>query len=261
MVRSDGTVVWVDRNSRAYFDKQGRMLRIVGMLMDITDRVRAEEALAGMNRKLIEAQEQERSRIARELHDDIGQRIALLSFGIQRLKERVPESVDDLRRQLDALEKQTSEIATDVQTLSHELHTSQLEYIGLVAVMRDFCTAIAAKQKVKIRVSHHDIPSNVPQEISLCLFRVMQQALNNAIRHSGVREFEVELQGAPAEISLTVRDSGVGFDPESARSTPGLGLISMRERVHLVQGTFSITSRAQSGTEVHVRVPLPAGLA
>jgi len=260
MVRSDGTMVWLDRNSRAYFNEQGKMLRLVGMLMDITDRVRAEEALAGMSRKLVEAQEQERSRIARELHDDIGQRLALLSFGIQRMKERVPDSVDELQRQLDSIEKQTSEIASDVQTLSRELHTSQLEFVGLVAAMEDFCTATAAKQKVKIAFSHHGIPPNVPQDVSLCLFRVMQEALNNAAKHSGVRYFEVELQGSAKEISLVVRDSGAGFDPELARATPGLGLISMRERVNLVQGIFSITSRAQYGTEVNVRVPVSSGV-
>jgi PAS domain S-box-containing protein len=259
MVRSDGIVVWVDRNSRAYFDKQGKMLRLVGLIADITDRVRAEEALAGISRKLIEAQEQERTRIARELHDDISQRLALLTFGIQRVKENVSVS-DELWRQLDSLEKQTSEIATDIQTLSHELHTSQLEYLGLVAAMRGFCTELAAKQKVKIDFAHEHIPPGVPEETALCLFRVMQEALNNAAKHSGVRFFEVKLEGSSREISLAVRDFGVGFDPMLAKATRGLGLINMRERVNLINGIFSITSSPQSGTEVSVRVPLPAGV-
>jgi PAS domain S-box-containing protein len=255
MVRADGTLIWVDRNSRAYFDEQGKMLRIVGMLADITDRVRAEEALAGMSRKLIEAQEQERVRIARELHDDIGQRLALLSLGIQQLKANIPDSADELRRKLVGLEKQTVEMAMDVQTLSHELHTAQLEYVGLVAAMRSFCTAFATKQKVKINFKHDRILPTVSQEVSLCLFRVMQEALNNAAKHSGVRSFEVKLRGSAEEISLTVRDSGVGFDPELPR-TSGLGLVSMQERVNLVKGALSITSSPHSGTEVSVRVPL-----
>jgi PAS domain S-box-containing protein len=121
MIRSDNTVIWVDRNSRAYFDEQGKLLRLVGLLADITDRVRAEEAIAGLSRKLIDAQEQERVRIARELHDDIGQRLALLSFGIQRMKDSLHVSADEHRRQLDGLERLTSEIAADVQNLSHEL--------------------------------------------------------------------------------------------------------------------------------------------
>jgi len=236
------------------------MLRLVGMIADITDRVRAEEALASISRKLIEAQEQERTRIARELHDDISQRLALLTFGIQRVKENVSVSADELWRQLDGLEKHTSEIAADVQTLSHELHTSQLEYLGLVAAMRGFCTELATKQKVKIDFTHEHIPPAVPEETALCLFRVMQEALNNAAKHSGVRFFEVKLEGSPREISLAVRDFGVGFDPNLAKATRGLGLINMRERVNLVNGMFSITSSPQSGTEVSVRVPLPAGM-
>jgi PAS domain S-box-containing protein len=260
MVRSDGNVVWVDRNSRAYFDEHGKLLRLVGLIADITDRVRAEEALAGISRKLIEAQEQERSRIARELHDDISQRLALLSFGIQRVKENIFVPVDELWRRLDGLEKQTTEIAADIQTLSHELHTAQLEYLGLVAAMRGFCAELAAKQKVKIDFRHEHIPPAVPEEIALCLFRVMQEALNNAAKHSGVRFFEVKLEGSPEEISLTVRDFGVGFDPNLGRAARGLGLINMRERVHLVNGIFSITSSPQSGTEVSVRVPLPVGI-
>jgi PAS domain S-box-containing protein len=257
MIRTDGTVIWVDRNSRSYFDEQGKMLRIVGLLADITERVRAEEALAGLSRKLIDAQEQERARIARELHDDIGQRLALLSFGIQRMKDNVQDSADELRRQLGDLEKQTSEIATDVQALSRELHTGQLEYLGLVAAMRDLCATIAAKQKMKIKFDHEHIPASLPQEVSLCLFRVMQEALNNAVKHSGVRYFEVKVEGLETGISLTVRDAGVGFDPELARTTQGLGLISMRERVNLLNGTCSIISKPQSGTEVRVCVPVP----
>jgi signal transduction histidine kinase len=259
MIRSDNTVIWVDRNSRAYFDEQGKLLRIVGLLADITDRVRAEEAAAGLSRKLLDAQEQERVRIARELHDDIGQRLALLSFGIQRMKDNLHDSTER-RRLLDGLEKQTSEIATDLQTLSHELHTGQLEYVGLVAAMRGLCTAIAAKQKVKIKFIHERIPSNVPQEVSLCLFRVMQEALNNAVKHSGVRHFEVKLEGSATEISLAIRDAGVGFDPELTKTTQGLGLVSMRERVNLLKGTCSISSKPQSGTEVSVRVPVSNGL-
>jgi PAS domain S-box-containing protein len=258
MIRTEGTVIWVDRNSRAYFDEQGKMLRMVGLLADITDRVRAEEALATLRRKLIDAQEQERVRIARELHDDIGQRLALLLFGIRRMKENVNDSAEERRMQLDGLEKQASEIATDLQTLSHELHSGQLEYVGLVAAVRSLCTAIGAKQNVKIVFNHERIPATVPQEVSLCLFRVLQEALNNAVKHSGARHFEVKLEGSETEISLAVRDGGVGFDLASTRTTQGLGLISMRERVSLLKGICSITSKPDSGTEVSVRIPLPA---
>jgi signal transduction histidine kinase len=125
--------------------------------------------------------------------------------------------------------------------------------------MKGFCKEFGDKHKVEVAFDSEGIPSGVPSEVSLCLFRVMQEGLQNALKHSGVRFFEVKMHGSPAEIHLTVRDSGVGFDPELAKDTEGLGLISMQERVRLVKGTISITSRPHSGTEINVRVPLSAG--
>jgi PAS domain S-box-containing protein len=259
MIRSDGNVIWVDRSSRAYFDEQGRMLRMVGMLADITERKLAEEVLASVSRRLIEAQERERTRIARELHDDVGQRLALLNNELERLRQDFPDLGAEVHARIGALRKQTDELATDVQSMSHELHSSKLEYLGLLAAMTGFCKEFSEQQKVEIVFIHDEIPSGVPHEISLCLFRVLQEALQNAVKHSGVRHFDVKLQGSPAAIHLTVRDSGVGFDPALVRATQGLGLVSMQERVRLVKGTISITSRPQSDTVISVHVPLSAG--
>jgi signal transduction histidine kinase len=220
----------------------------------------AMESQAGMSRKLLEAQEQERARIGRELHDDINQRLALLSVEINRMKEISPITYGELRSQMDELAKRTSEISTGVQSLSHELHSSRLEYLGLVSAVKGFCKEFGDKHKVGIDFSSEGIPSSVAPEASLCLFRVMQEGLQNALKHSGVKLFEVKLFGSPTEIRLTVRDSGVGFDPELTKDTQGLGLISMRERVRLVKGTISITSKPQCGTEINVRVPLQAGV-
>ena len=125
--------------------------------------------------------------------------------------------------------------------------------------MKGFCRELGDKHKVEIDFNSEGIPSGVPPEVSLCLFRVMQEGLQNALKHSGVRLFEVKLHGSPTEIHLTVRDSGAGFDPELVKDTQGLGLISMRERVRLVKGTISIRSKPQFGTEINVRVPLSAG--
>ena len=175
------------------------------------------------------------------------------------MKEVSPVTYGELRSRMDELGKRTSEISAVVQSLSHELHSSKLEYLGLVSAMKGFCKEFGDKHKVKIDFSSEGMPSTVPPEISLCLFRVMQEGLQNALKHSGVRLFEVKLHGSPTEIHLTVRDSGVGFDPELAKDTQGLGLVSMQERVRLVKGTISITSKPQSGTEINVRVPLSAG--
>jgi signal transduction histidine kinase len=178
---------------------------------------------------------------------------------IQQMKEIVPNSVAELRSRFEELEKRTWEISTDAQSLSHELHSSRLEYLGIFSAMKNFCKEFSDKHKVDVVFDIQGEQLILPPEISVCLFRILQESLHNALKHSGVRRFEVTLQGLPAEIQLTVRDSGVGFDPALAPSTQGLGLISMQERVRLVKGTISITSRPLSGTEVSVRVPLPAG--
>jgi len=218
---------------------------------DITERKRLEEALRGMSRKLIEAQEHERARIARELHDDINQRLAMLAVELEQLKENPSEvgsRVQELRRQ-------TTEISNDVQALSHDLHSSQLEYLGAVAGMKGWCKEFGDRQGMQIDC-RHDVRSTLPTEIGLCLFRVLQEALHNAAKHSGVKRIEVQLWEEPGEIHLIVSDSGRGFDVEAVKQGKGLGLTSMRERVRLVDGAFMIDSRPMSGTTIHVRVPL-----
>jgi PAS domain S-box-containing protein len=258
MVRPDGSAIWVERSSRAHFDEHGKMLRIVGMVTDITERKRAEEALANVSRRLIEAQEQERFRIARELHDDIGQRLALLAVELEELHQN-PPILPGIRSRMGELHKQASEIATDIQTLSHELHSSKLEYLGIAAAMRGFCKQFSEQQDVEIDFRSHDLPGSLPQDISLCLFRVLQEALHNSAKHSGVRHVEVRLWGTSDEIDLTVRDSGAGFDSEAAKESRGLGLTSMAERLKLLRGTLSIQSQPKRGTTIHARVPLRSG--
>ncbi|MFI5248124.1 MAG: ABC transporter substrate binding protein, partial [Nitrospirales bacterium] len=166
------------------------------VIVDMTERKLADEAVAGMSRKLLEAQEQERRRIGRELHDDINQRIALLSVEIDRMKEASPVTYGELRSRMDYLGKRTSEISAVVQSLSHGLHSSKLEYLGLVSAMKSFCKEFGGKHKVEIDFSSEDVRSDVPPEISICLFRVMQEGLHNALKHSGVRLFEVKMQGS-----------------------------------------------------------------
>jgi signal transduction histidine kinase len=257
MLRPEGGVVWLEESGHAFFDGQRRMLRIIGVVADVTERKRAEEALAGVNRKLIEAQEIERTRIARELHDDIGQRLALLTIELEQLRQKFPDLPAELLHRIGDLRNHSSGIATDVQSLSHELHSSKLEYLGIVMAMKGFCKELSEQHNVEIAFAHDGIPRTLPQEISLCLFRVLQEALHNAVKHSAARHIEVEVRGATDAIALTVRDSGVGFDPEATMNNRGLGLVSMQERVGLVRGEISITSKPTGGTEIRVRVPVP----
>ena len=249
--RRDGTFVWVERTSRAHFDEQGTMLRLVGMIADKTDLKQAEGAVSAMTRKLVEAQEQERARIARELHDDISQRLALVAVELEQLQDDPSE----VGRLVPELRKRMTEISSYVQALSHDLHSSKLEYLGVVAGIVGWCKEFAERQKIEIDC-RYDVRSTLPQEIGLCLFRVLQEALHNAAKHSGVKRIEVELSEKSGELHLTIRDLGKGFDVEAVKQAKGLGLTSMRERVRLVNGTITIDSKQMGGTVIRVRVPL-----
>jgi PAS domain S-box-containing protein len=242
---------------------QRRGQEVVGAVVafiDITERRLAQEALASVSRRLIEAQEQERTRIARELHDDICQRLALLAIQLEQIQQNPPQLPVEVGSRVGELRRQTSEIATDIQSLSHELHSARLQYLGLAAAVRGFCQEFGEQQNVEIDFNTHSMPrSPLSPDISLCLFRVAQEALHNAVKHSGVRHFDVHLRGASDTIHLIVSDSGRGFNPEAAVQKRGLGLTSMKERLKLVNGELTIDSQPTGGTTVHARVPFADG--
>jgi PAS domain S-box-containing protein len=252
----DGSVIWLEKTAHAFFDESGKMVRMVGMIADVGERKQAEEALADVSRKMVETQEEERARIARELHDDINQRLALLGVEIDQLSQDVPTSPGEVSAQLNEITERIADVSKDVQSISHQLHSPQLDLLGVSVAMKSFCREFAARQRVEIDFRSDDIPSPVPQDVSLCLFRVLQEALHNAVKHSKVRRFQVMLGYSADELGLTIEDRGAGFDAETVAKTGGLGLISMRERVRLVNGTISIESKPMTGTTIQVRVPL-----
>jgi PAS domain S-box-containing protein len=254
--RHDGEYRWVFDIGVPRFNQDGSFAGYIGTCIDVTERKLAEEALASVSRRLIEAQEQERTRIARELHDDIGQRLAMLTIELEQLRQNSPDLPAEVHSRVGVLREQASGVASDVQSLSHALHSSKLEYLGIVMAMRGFCREFSEQQKVEIEFKNHDLPSLLSPDISLCLFRVLQEALHNSAKYSGVRHFEVRLWGTSDEIYLTVSDSGTGFDVEAAKEGRGLGLTSMEERVKLLKGTLSIESQSKRGTTIHARVPL-----
>jgi PAS domain S-box-containing protein len=254
--RHDGEYRWVLDTGVARFNHERRFAGYIGSCVDITDRKLAETALANVNRRTIEAQEHERTRIARELHDDIGQRLALLAINLSQLQQH---AAPEIRGRVGALKNQTSEIATDIQTISHRLYSSKLESLGLAAAMRSFCNEFGEQQKVEIDFETHDLPDPLPPDISLCLFRVLQEALYNSAKHSGGRHFEVRSWGMPNEVHLTVSDFGSGFDKNAAKASRGVGLISMHERLKILSGTLSIESQPKRGTTIHAFVPINPG--
>ncbi len=242
--RRDGVYRWMLDIAAPRMNGDGAFAGFVGSAADITDQKLAREALEKIGGRLIEAQEEERARIARELHDDICQRLALLSMELEQANRGSNGSGGS--RKIEEIRRHCAEIAGDVQALSHKLHSSKLEYLGLAAAIRSFCREFSQQHNVGVQFDDEDVPGNLPYDISLSLFRVTQEALQNALKHSGADHFSVTLQGLENEIRLEVRDSGSGFDVERAKFDRGLGLVSMQERAHLVHGTFAIESTVNS---------------
>ena len=252
--RRDGEYRWVLGYGVPRFNSDGTFAGYIGSCVDITERKHAEESLATIGRRLIEAHEAERTWIGRELHDDINQRLALLAIELDRSSQHaLTNELTELVRHARA---RITEIAEDVQGLSHRLHSSKLDYLGLATAAKSLCRELSEKTKVEIVFEHAGIPHTLSKEVSLCLFRVLQEGLQNAVKHSGVRSFTVDLQGTEESIELTVADFGNGFAEKEACAGHGLGLISMRERLQLVHGELSVKSQPGAGTTIRARVPL-----
>jgi signal transduction histidine kinase len=233
---------------------------IAALLVQRAKRRRSEAELRDTQRRfsqrLIEAQDQERARIARELHDDIDQRLALLAVSLERAKRNVPASAGDLAGQIEDASRQVADVGRDIQGLSHRLHSRNLELLGLAATAKSYCREFSDISGIRVDFRCESVPKDLPREIALCLFRVLQEAAQNAIKHSGSQDLQVSLKSEANELALIVQDSGIGFEPEKAIQEQGLGLASMTERVKLVGGELLIDSQLRRGTTVQARVPL-----
>jgi PAS domain S-box-containing protein len=257
-VRRDGTRLWLTSRGEAVLDASGCPIYLRGTTQDITERKLSEKALLALSGRLITAQEEERARIARELHDDLSQRMALLAIGIEQLEQAMPELSSKARQQIHDLGAVTAEVSSTIHSLSHQLHPSKLDTLGLVASLGGLCREFGTQHNLQVQFVHSEIPRQLPREVTLCLFRIVQEALRNVVKHSGATEAKVELSGHDGRIELSIFDSGTGFNPALAKGNGGLGLISMRERLRLVAGHLSIESEPCHGTRIRVCIPQAA---
>ena len=208
--------------------------------------------LSGM---LINAQEEERKRIAAELHDDFSQRLALLSLGLETAAELVPDSPKEANEQLHELLNAASELGSDIHTLSHHLHSSTLDRLGLMPGIRALCKEFSAQQHLEVVFNSNGVIDGVTPDTALCLFRIVQEALRNVKRHSGASRAQVAMEQRHGNLHLSVSDDGEGFDVKDATKRQGLGLFSMEERARLIGARFEICSELQTGTRIEVWVP------
>ncbi len=219
----------------------------------------AKEKEKHLSGKLMHAEEKERRRIASELHDDFSQRLAVLSLGLENVDEATPAAFTDVHRQLHDLVKSTSDLSTDLHTLSHQLHSSTLESLGLVPGVAALCKEFTATQGIIVGFTSTEVPRSINSDTALSVFRIVQEGLRNLKKHSGVRDAEVDLRVNGTKLEVTVRDEGSGFDLKGLRTNEGLGIRSMEERVRSLGGKFEVRSEPGKGTTLRACLPFKSG--
>jgi PAS domain S-box-containing protein len=255
--RHDGEYRWVVDQGAPRYESDGSFRGYIGACVDITDRKLTEDAQKDFSGRLIVAQEAERNRIARELHDEFSQRMALLGIGLGRIWAKFPESENEQRPLVGKLMEQANQISSDLRRLSHELHSTKLEYVGLVPAIGELCGMMSEKYGIQVGYTvSGDLPE-IPKDVALCLFRIAQEALNNVAKHSKAQEASIELWAVNNKIRLRILDAGAGFDPDVLSIAKGIGLIGMRERLRLAGGILSVRSAPMCGTEIIAEVQVP----
>ena len=273
ILTGNGSMKWIHSSGRPYFKPNGEPNRLLGVSIDITKRkimeekLRESEVILRNNQKdlqklagrLISVKEEELRRLSRELHDDLTQRLAVLAIEAGKLELQMndqdqtqPESI----QKISGIKEQLIKVSEDVHRISRQLHPTILDDLGLVRAIESECAALGQRENVEIIFTNEDVPDGFPDDVPLCLYRIAQEGLNNCICHSGANRCKVALKGSDDAITLTVEDKGAGFDPVEVRDKPGLGLSSMRERMQLVGGHFTVNTEPGRGTSIHVSIPL-----
>ena len=250
---ADGSYRWSACRAVPQYAADGSVASYVGACWDTSAKRRMESSLRQLAAKLVAVQESERARVARELHDDIGQQLAVLSLRLETLaREPGPAA---MQRGVAEACTALQEIAAAVHALSHQLHPAKLRLLGLLQTLQTLCRDLSAEDGIRIRWHTRGVPQNIGEELGLCVFRVAQEALRNAIKHSGATVIDVSLMATPSTLTLRISDNGAGFDPLTSPMA-GIGLQTMRERVDLVGGVLAVEALRPHGTTVRVDLPL-----
>lgn len=269
--RHDGNLLDVSLSMALVRDEQ-KNYYYRSIWRDVTDRKRAEDALrrkqAELERsqaelqalagRLLTAQDDERRRISRELHDDVNQRLAILTLDVESLQARVPRAPGATAKRLGVIRDRLVELSDDVHGLAYDLHPSVLDHLGLRAALKSYVADLQRHESIRIDLHVGDNLERLPPDVAACLYRVAQAALRNVVKHAQANRVAVELEPVDGGVRLSVSDDGVGF-AVPARSSEGLGIVGMQERVRLVGGRFSLKSQVGEGSRVTVWVPLPRG--
>ena len=257
--RADGDYRWLLGVGVPRYDDAGRFAGYIGSSIDITERRQIEEQNQDLAGRLITVQEEERGRIARDLHDDVSQQLASVGIMLSGLKRKVskPSSEPDFDVAVATLQERINTLAQAIRQLSHELHPSVLQHVGLVATLRRHCADVEAHHQTTVSFSANDRLDSLHPDVALCLFRVAQEAIANAVRHAHARTILVRLTATPDGVELAMDDDGIGF-VTSERIGFGLGLRSVDERVRLMHGHVTMQSRPGRGTTLLVKIPQPA---
>ncbi len=254
--RPDQKTMWLEESGRAFFQPDGKLRKIVGMISDVTEARQSERVLRELSGRLISSQEEERRRVARELHDHIGQELAILCVQAQRIDSGVSDEEHTTHNDVHELYRKIKEIAVDVSKLSHRLHSSELDFLGLSAAAERLCRDFGNQYGIDLDYQIKNIPPRLDGAKALCFYRILQESLQNVAKHSRATRVVVELNGKGNTLILKIVDNGVGFDLEQARFASGLGLVSMRERLNLIGGKLEIVSQDGLGTRLVAAVAI-----
>ena len=259
----NGEVRWIEHACRPVSSKEGTFLGFRASNRDITERKKTEASLAKSRQVLrmladglLSVQEEERRRLARELHDDLTQRLAVLAIEAGKLERQIEASPGEIREKVRQMREQMVKLSADVHDISRQLHPSIIEDLGLRQAIQSECVNFTKREGIAVKYEPENIPSKIPRDTSVCLFRIAQEGLRNIAKHAKVTEAQVKLIGSDNTITLTIEDAGIGFDPTRVRGDAGLGLVSMEERARLIRGEFHVQSKPGRGTVIRVTAGL-----